>query len=103
MTAAPARSRSLPTARRLCRGRRGQLRRAQALAVEGDPLPRSLDSDHARSIQLERGARLLEIDDEYALLPIARLERVDVAVEDQAAAIDDQDPRAEPLDVGEVM
>src|SRR5205809_4157809 len=89
--------------RRLCRGRRGELRRAQALAVERDPLPRAFDADHPRPVQLERWAGLLEIDDEHALLPVARLERVDVAVEDQPAAIDDQDPRAEPLDVREVM
>src|SRR6266550_1560066 len=59
--------------RRLRRGRRGELRCALPLAIKGDPLARAFDPDHACAIELQRGAGLLEIDDEDALLAVARL------------------------------
>src|SRR5688572_25559127 len=80
-----------------------QPRRARLVATERERLARALDADDARAVHLERLAGLLEVDDEHTLSTVTLLQRLEVTVVDEPSVVDDQQARAEPLDVVEVV
>src|SRR5215211_1172519 len=82
---------------------RDELRGAELLAPEPQPLAWPVDTLDARAIELERRRRLGEVDHERSLRAVQGDELLDTAVVDHAPVVDDKHPLAEALDVGEVV
>src|SRR5437588_2502600 len=71
--------------------------------AESEPLASAIDAVDGGAVDLEWRGLLLEVDDEGALAGDALLDGVDATVVDHPPVVDDENARAQALDVGQVV